>query len=118
MKTMFQRLHRTAFVAFPLLSILLILSGMLFGSWPVVLIVLWFISLGLLIMVLLACIVQNVSRHWQAGTIRKLILRYLAVAAAAFAVLVVLDLFAERVLWSADLGVGLLVGLLGLYGRP
>lgn len=118
MKTMFQRLHRTTLIAFPLLSILLLIDQMLFGQWPVILLALWVISLSLLIMVLLACITRNVALHWQAGTIGTLLRRYLIGAAAAAAVLVALDCVAGHILWLTDLGVGLLLGLLALYAKP
>lgn len=118
MKTMFQRLHRTTLIAFPLLSILLLVYQMLFGQWPTIMLALWVISLSLLIMVLLACITRNVVLHWQAGTIGKLLLRYLIGAAVSFAVLVGLDCIAGRILWLTDLGAGLVVGLLALYAKP
>ena len=117
MKTTFQRLHRTAFVAFPLVTVLLLLSQMLFGEIPVVMLIIWGISIGLLAVVLLACIVQAANRRFRGGEWRRLA-RYLIFAAATFAALVVLDLFADRVLWLADGLVALVVGFLGWYEKP
>ena len=118
MKTPFQRLHRTAFVGFPLVTILLLLSHMLFGEISVVMLIIWGISIGLLAVVLLACIVQSANRRFRAGEWRRQVVRYLVFAAAAFAVLVALDLFSDKVLWLIDGGVALLVGFLGWYERP
>ena len=118
MKTNFQRLHRTALIAFPLVTVLLILSQMLFGEIPVIMLIIWGISIGLLAVVLLACIVQSANRRFRAGEWRRQVVRYLVFAAAAFAVLVALDLFSDKVLWLIDGGVALLVGFLGWYERP
>ena len=54
MKTTFQRLHRTAFIAFPLTTVLLLLNLSLFGELSTVMLVIWGISIGLLAVVLLA----------------------------------------------------------------
>ena len=118
MKTNFQRLHHTAFVAFPLVTVLLLLSQMLFGEIPVVMLIIWGISIGLLAVVLLACIVQAANRRFRGREWRRQVVRYLIFAAATFAALVVLDLFADRVLWLADGLVALVVGFLGWYEKP
>lgn len=118
MKSMFQKLHRTAWVAFTIMSILMVLYLFLFGPWPAILVVMWFISLALMIMVLIGCIVQSVSRHHQAGTLRKLVLRYCLAAAVVFGVLVLLDATTGTIAWKADIQAGLILGLLGLYEKP
>lgn len=118
MKTMFQKLHRTAWVAFTVMTVLMVLMLTLFGQWPSIMILLWFVSLALIIMVLLGCIVQNVHRHYQMGKLGRLAVRYIVVAAAVFAVLVLLDWTTGKIAWSADIQVGLLAGLMGLYAKP
>lgn len=118
MKSMFKKLNRTAWVAFTLMSVLMILYLMMYGQWPTLMIVLWCISLALFVMVLVGCIVLNIQKHHQAGTLSKLLLRYVIVAAAAFVVLVLLDLTVGKVAWQADAAAGLVLGLLGLYARP
>lgn len=118
MKTTFQRLHRTALIAFPLMTIVLVLYSLLFGGWPFVLLLLWAISLGLLIVVLLACIVQNAARRWQAGERKQLAFRYVRAAVIVFAVLVVLDFFTERIAWAENMAAALVLGLMGLYEKP
>ena len=82
MKSMFQKLHRTAWVAFTVMTVLMVLMLTLFGEWPSIMVLLWFVSLALIIMVVLGCIVQNVYRHYQMGKLVKLILRGILVAAA------------------------------------
>lgn len=118
MKSMFKKLHRTAWVAFTLMTVLMILCLFLFGQWPGVMLLLWFCALALLTMVLIGCIVQSVHRHWQAGKMLQLALRYAGVAAAAFAVLCALDWTTGTIGWKANLEAGLLTGIMGLYERP
>lgn len=118
MKSMFKKLHRTAWVAFTLMTVLMILCLFLFGEWSSVMLLLWFCALALLTMVLIGCIVQSVHRHWQAGEMGKLLLRCVGVAAAAFAVLVLLDWTTGTIAWKEDFLMGLLIGIMGLYEKP
>lgn len=118
MKSMFQKLHRTAWVAFTLMTILVVLYLFLFGALPSIMVLLWFVALALMVMVLIGCIVQNVSRHYQMGKLGKLVLRYAVVAAASFAVLVLLDWTTGEIAWAADAQAGLIIGLMGLYAKP
>lgn len=118
MKNAFQRMHHTALIAFPLITILMVAYSFFFGAWPTVLILLWMASLGLLIVVLLACITKNVVRCHQEKTLGRLALRYLLCAAGAIVLLILLDLVAGKILWGLDLAVGAALGLLGLYRKP
>ena len=65
--------------------------------------------------VVLAGAVMNVSRRWQSGERWSILPGFLIAAGIAFAVLVALDWFGgERIAWLADLGVGLLMGVVAL----
>ena len=115
MKKMFPRLHRTGVTAFCLLSVLLLVNLMLSGEIPNFLFMIWAISLGLFFTVVLAGAVMNVSRRWQSGERWSILPGFLIAAGIAFAVLVALDWFGgERIAWLADLGVGLLIGVVAL----
>ena len=118
MKTTFQRLHRTAFIAFPLTTVLLLLNLSLFGELSTVMLVIWGISIGLLAVVLLACIAQNANRRFRAGEWKQMLLRHAITAAVAFAVLTILDQFADKTLWLANAGAALGIGLLSWYQNP
>lgn len=115
MKKMFPRLHRTGVTAFCLMSVLLLVNLMLSGGIPDFLFMLWAISLGLFFTVVLAGAVMNVSRRWQSGERWSILPGFLIAAGLAFAALVALDWFGgERIAWLADLGVGLLIGVVAL----
>ncbi len=116
-RTTLQRLNRTAFIAFPLATGLLLLSWLLDGM-STIMILIWAVSLGLLAVVLLACITRNVVQRWQAGNFKPLILRWCVVAAAVFGVLVLMDLTTDRIFWSADIAVAALTGFLSWYSKP
>lgn len=116
-QTTLQRLNRTAFIAFPLATGLLLLSWLLDGM-STIMILIWAISLGLLAVVLLACITRNVVQRWQAGTFRPLVLRWCIVAAVVLAILVLLGLNTDRIFWSADIAVAVLAGFISWYSKP
>lgn len=115
MKKMFPRLHRTGVTAFCLLSVLMLLNLMLGGEGSGLLVMIWAISLGLFLTVVLAGAVMNVSRRWQGGARWEILAQFLLAAGAAFAVLVALDWFGSgRIAWLGDLAAGLLVGAVAL----
>ena len=115
MKKMFPRLHRTGVTAFCLLSVLLLVNLMLSGGIPDLLFMIWAISLGLFFTVVLAGAVMNVSRRWQSGERWSILPGFLIAAGIAFAVLLALSVVGgARIAWLADLGVGLLMGVVAL----
>ncbi|MGM9538473.1 MAG: hypothetical protein ACI3VN_09095 [Candidatus Onthomonas sp.] len=115
MKKMFPRLHRTGITAFCLMSVLLLLNLLLGGEMSNLLFMIWAVSLGLFFTVVLAGAVMNVSRRWQNGERWSILPGFLIAAGIALAALVALDWFGTgEIAWLADLGVGLVVGVIAL----
>jgi len=118
LKTIFQRLHRTAWVAFTVMTVLMLLCLTMFGHWPAIMVLMWVISLSLMVMVLIGCIFKNVYGHFQRGEYGKILLRYLISCLAVFGLLTCLDMTVGEIAWLGNTQAALIFGCLGLYARP